>query len=76
MKQGTGTTYADRKVEPRATAVSVGGVAQIGNALGNKATDVPGTLPGGAKELYKGRGYEAPMNKSMQHRSGSQGRHE
>ena len=78
MKQGHASSSGpgSRKIEPRATAVSVGGVSQIGTALGNKATDVPGTLPGGQKELYKGRGYEAPMNKSTSHHSGSQGRHD
>ena len=65
-----------RKVEPISHAVSVKGVSQIGLAMGNKVTDMKGTLPNPASPMYKGRGFEAPMNKSTQHHSGSQRRHD
>lgn len=75
MKQGSAPTVnSGRKVEPSSSAMSVKGVSQIGTALGNHATDVSRNLANPSKELYKGRGFEAPMNKSTQHHSGSQRR--
>jgi hypothetical protein len=66
-----------KKVEPIPHAMSVKGVSQIGLALGNKATDVPGTLPGGAKALNKGRGFSAPHDEGRTiHHGGSQRRHD
>jgi hypothetical protein len=66
-----------KKVEPISHAMSVKGVSQIGTALGNKATDVPGTLPGGAKALNAGRGFSAPHDEGRTiHHGGSQRRHD
>jgi hypothetical protein len=66
MKQGTGkNTMSGGKVEPTAHAVSVDKVANIGLSIVR-------TQPQ-SKELYKGRGYEAPMASSTTHKSGSQG---
>ena len=77
MKQGSGhSSNSARKVEPTAHAVSVKGVSQIGMAMGNHATDIKGVLPNPAVPIYKTRGFEAPMNKSTQHHSGSQKRHD
>lgn len=67
MKQGSGrTTMAGGKVEPRAHAVSVDKVANIGQQI--VRTQPP------SKELYKGRGYEAPKASSTIHHTGSQGK--
>lgn len=66
-----------KKVEPISHAMSVKGVSQIGTMLGNKATDVPGTLPGGQKDINKGRGFEAPHDAGRTiHHGGSQRRHD
>lgn len=75
MKQGSGrSSNAGRKVEPTPHIVSVPSVAQMGSMLGNKATDHSQILHGVSSELYKGKGYKAPMNRSMTtHKSGSQG---
>jgi hypothetical protein len=78
VKQGTGhSSDSARKVEPRAMAVNPKAVAQIGTALGNKATDVPGTLRGGAEAMHKGRGFSAPHDEGRTiHHGGSQRRHD
>jgi hypothetical protein len=77
MKQGTGRNYFDRKMEPKAHAVSESAVAQLGNHLGNHATGVHGPVNkyGASKPLYEGRGYEAPKSGEESHHCGSQGRH-
>ncbi len=66
MKQGRATHdgSASTKVEPRSHAVSPEAVDQLGQALGR---------PG--KQLYEGRGLEAPMAGETTHKSGSQGRY-
>lgn len=67
MKQGMGkNTIAGGKVEPASRAVSVDKVANIGQQIVR-------TVPP-SKELYKGRGFEAPKASSSIHRSGSQGK--
>lgn len=78
MKQGQASSSGpgSRKREPIAHAVSPAGVSQIGEAMGNHVTDSAKILRGGAVSMYEGRGYEAPTNKSTQHHSGSQGRHD
>lgn len=64
MKQGNSSREVMRpKAEPSARAVSPAAVSDIG-------TQVIRTT---AKPLYKGRGYEAPANKSRSHPGGSQG---
>jgi len=65
-----------RKIEPRAHAVSPAGVSQIGEALGNHATDTGKILHGASKPLYEGRGFEAPMKGTTIHHGGSQKRYD
>lgn len=68
MKQGTGNSRpGDQKREPIAHAVDVCSVADIGN----QQRYIRGT----SRELYEGRGYEAPMAGTDTHHSGSQGKH-
>lgn len=68
MKQGTGkNTIAGGKVDPIAHAVSVDKVANIGLKI--VRTDVQ------SKELYKGRGFEAPGMKAREYNKGSQGKY-
>lgn len=77
MKQGHASSSgpASRKMEPRATIVNPAGVSQIGQALGNHATDQGKTLHGASKPLYAGRGFEAPHDAGRTvHHCGSQGR--
>ena len=59
---GAGAT----KVEPKSKAVDPGAVARMGIEPG------PFTKP---KQLYEGRGLEAPMKGTTTHPRGSQGRH-
>ncbi len=64
MTQGRSNREVSRpKGEPMAHAVSPAAVSDIG-------AQVVRTI---SKPLYKGRGYEAPMNKSQSHSGGSQG---
>ena len=67
MKQGPLKTTYEPKTEPKSKAVDICSVAQLGNMVGTKRAV--------SKELYSGRGYEAPKNSSQSHKSGSQGRH-
>ena len=66
MKQGTGhSTDAARKVEPKAKAVNVAHVSEMGiQKVRTKSTT-----------LYEGRGYEAPKAGKQSHPRGSQGKH-
>jgi len=68
MKQGTGkSSMSGGKVEPRANAVSVDKVSNIGQQI--VRTQPP------TKALYSGRGYEAPKPVACtSHRAGSQGK--
>lgn len=67
MKQGPSkSSMAGGKTEPRSRAVSVDKVANIGNQI--VRTHPP------TKELYKGKGFKAPMATSTNHKSGSQGK--
>lgn len=66
MKQGTANSrVGSTKVEPKAHAVSVAAVSDIGQQ----------EIRFKSKPLYKGRGYEAPKAKGCQHKAGSQGRY-
>lgn len=68
MKQGSGkSSMASGKTEPRAHAISVDKVANMGQQI--IRTQPP------SKDLYKGRGYEAPSACCSYHKSGSQGKH-
>ncbi len=76
MKQGAASTsrMGSTKVEPQSQKVSPAAVAQLGEKLGNHITDGR-TVSGGAKQLYAGRGLQAPMVGQTNHHSGSQGKH-
>ena len=65
-QQGRATTsfVGSTKVEPKAHAVSVKAVSELG------IHQVPSTTV-----LYEGRGLEAPMVGTTQYEHGSQGRH-
>ena len=78
MKQGSGrSTDSARKMEPVVHSINPKAVAQIGTALGNKATDVPSTLRGGAEPMHQGRGFSAPHDAGRTiHHGGSQRRHD
>ena len=52
------------KREPISKSVDPGAVSDLGGE--HRVT---------SKELYEGRGYEAPKNQSSTHNSGSQGKH-
>lgn len=66
MRQGQATTsiVGSTKVEPRAHAVDVCTVSEMG------IHQVPSSTT-----LYKGRGLEAPMVGTTQYEHGSQGKH-
>lgn len=65
-----------KKVEPRAMAINPAGVSQIGQALGNHATDTPHTLHGAQEAIHAGRGFNAPHDAGRTvHHQGSQKRH-
>ena len=78
MKQGHASSSgpASRKVEPRAMAMSPAGVSQIGEALGNHATDTGKILHGSSKSMYAGKGFEAPKSGMTVHHGGSQRKHD
>lgn len=66
MKQGPSNSQAgDQKREPIAHAVNVSSVAEMG--IHHVGT---------SKELYSGRGLEAPVVGTDTHPCGSQGKHE
>jgi hypothetical protein len=66
MKQGhQGSKVFEPKVEPKAKAVSVDYVANLGLRQIRTVSS----------ELYKGRGYEAPKTADTSHPRGSQGKH-
>lgn len=69
------TSMSGRKREPVAHAMNPAGVAQIGSAMGNHATDVGKTLHGASTSMDAGRGFEAPKDSGRTvHPGGSQGR--
>lgn len=68
MKQGSGNNItAGGKVNPSARAVSVDKVANLGLQI--VRTQPP------TKDLYKGRGFEAPGAKAREFNKGSQGKY-
>lgn len=70
MKQGTANSRAgDQKREPISHAVDVCSVSEIGI---QQVHCGPGAS---SRELYSGRGYEAPLAGSDTHHCGSQGKH-
>lgn len=68
MKQGRASSSGagSQKREPVSHAVDPGAVSQIGCHVGE---------PRAVKQLYAGRGYEAPVAKATIHNGGSQGEH-
>ena len=78
MKQGSGrSTDSGRKIEPRGKSYTPGVVSQIGQALGNHATDTTRILHGASAPMYEGRGnsIEAPKMGVTVHHGGSQRKH-
>lgn len=75
MMQGRASVSgpADRKIEPRSSAVNPGGAGNIGLAQGNHAEE--GTFTPRITPLYTGRGYEAPAIATTSHKCGSQGKY-
>ena len=71
VKSGPGS----QKVEPTSRAVNPAGVAQIGSAMGNHATESGKIMYGVSKPLYAGRGFEAPKVSCEPHKGGSQGKY-
>jgi len=75
MKQGSGhNSNSGRKTEPRPMAINPAGVSQIGEALGNHATE-SGKKLDPQESMHAGRGFSAPKDDGRTvHHSGSQGR--
>lgn len=76
MRQGRASRDNNdgRKVEPRPRAIVPAGVAEIGIAQGNHVTDHGSTGYGGVN-MYGGRGFKSPRDRSVEiHRGGSQGK--
>jgi hypothetical protein len=76
MKQGRADRSgpADRKIEPRSTAINPGGVDAMGQVFGNHASDGHITNARYGTPLDAGRGYSAPGIGTTVHKSGSQGK--
>lgn len=68
MKQGQATHsgMGSTKVEPQSRAVNPGAVSRMGIEPGPFTT---------SKQMYEGRGLEAPMKSESSHKSGSQGKY-
>lgn len=76
MKQGSGkSTMAGWKMEPQGRSYTPGVVSQIGESLGNHATDTKRILHGTSAPMYEGReNNSAPPMKPTIHHTGGQGR--
>lgn len=75
MKQGMAsfTGAADRKMEPRSTAINPGSAGNIGLAQGSHAEE--GDFTPRITPLNAGRGYQAPAIATTSHKCGSQGKY-
>lgn len=76
MRQGSASNSGSggRKIEPIAHAVNPAGVSEIGQSMGNHATDCTKILHGTSQPMYSGRGFEAPRDAGRTvHHGGSQG---
>ncbi len=75
MKQGRASRDVSegRARSPYSHADNVRAVSQIGQSLGNKATD-HSKMINSIEPLSAGRGFSAPQPKSRQYHQGSQGR--
>ena len=79
MKQGMASRSGPggRKIEPRGPNYTPGVVSQIGESLGNHATDTIKNLHGSSAPMYEGRHDNlAPKMGVTVHHGGSQGKHE
>lgn len=76
MKQSRAvTSMSGQKREPIAHAMNPAGVSQIGQAMGNHATDQGKILHGASISMDRGRGFEAPTDAGRTvHHNGSQGK--
>lgn len=76
MKQGQASSSRPegRKMEPSPEAKHPGGVANLGLAQGNHASDC-GTFTPKITSIDAGRGYMAPGVASTSNKSGSQGKY-
>jgi hypothetical protein len=63
------------KVEPRPNVYRPGGVAQIGNMVGDHVTSSPRGTDYRGDPLHGGRGFKAPPVKSQSSNRGSQGKY-
>lgn len=63
------------KREPIPYAVNPAAVSQIGEALGNHATDTGKILHGASEPMYEGKGYKAPKMTNCSSNCGSQGKY-
>ena len=69
------TSMSGRKMEPMPHAMSPAGVSQIGQAMGNHATDNGKILHGASKSMDAGRGFTAPHDSGRTiHHGASQGK--
>ncbi len=75
MKQGRASRDVSegRARSPYSHADNVKAVSQIGQAMGNKATDHSKIITS-VESLGAGRGFQSPQPKSRQYHQGSQGR--
>lgn len=75
MKQGRASRDVNegRHRSPYSHADNVKAVSQIGQSLGNKATDHK-SLISPIETLNAGRGFRSPQPKARQYHQGSQGR--
>lgn len=76
MKQGSASRsgHYGGKVEPRSRVVNPGAVADMGSMKGNHVME-QGDLPFRTRQLFGGRGLEAPLASHTTHRGGSQGKY-
>lgn len=63
-------------MEPAPRVVNPSAVAQIGNKIGNHASDGGGTIRVRHEQMYEGKGYKAPgIGGGNMGNKGTQGRH-
>lgn len=75
MKQGRASVVGmgGVKREPISRAVNPAAVADIGIMKGNHVMDT-GDVPFKTRQMYEGRGLQAPMSGCAIHKAGSQGK--
>lgn len=76
MRQGSAKHVTSVKVEPTPSSINVRAVSQIGQALGNHATDST-TIHNPAEPMHLGRGFSAPHDSGKTvHHGGTNRRHD